>query len=222
MKTKKNHIKIKLNIILSLTLSLILFIATINLSFAITVSPQQIFITSDEITNNNIITKYVFMGTENKETKTISFSIPKDYSSNIFLEKKSITLIKEEKVKIILKNLLNLQSGEHNIKIDILENNENIINSLNDGIYLKFIVPNKNTDEFEEIEKYENNKELNNKQNYEKYVIYLIIIIFFSIIIFTIILIILFSTYKKNKKEKEELDYLNKELERIKNKLKSK
>jgi len=114
-----------------------------NLDFtiAISISPSQIMIPSNLVTSEDreII---IFLELEkNENTRKINFEIPSNYQKQVKINKQSLSITNKGKITLTLKNLEELESGEHNINILLLENKEILENSLNDRISIKIIVP---------------------------------------------------------------------------------
>lgn len=172
---------------------LFLLLLNLNVAKAISISPAQIMIPSNLISEENkeII---IFLELEKSEsTRKINFEIPNQYQKQVRIDKSSLTITNKGKITLTLKNLKNLEPGEHNIDINLLENKETIKNSLNNMISIKVIVP-------ENIPINNNNTTLKKEENeFTTFFIIIAIALCITIIILTTFLLKHLNLIKKEK-----------------------
>lgn len=202
-------------------LVLALFIALSADISALTITPAQIFIPSERVANDDRIITETYISPEKGESqRTISFKIPSEYSNYISITPKSTVVSIEERVEILLKDLKKLESGEYNVEIQVLENRKPLQNSLNDKIFLKIVVPEKN-----QVSTPETNED---KKPIDMIFISITSISVVAILGITLVLLKMINDRKKRKsekakkKEEEDLIFLTQEIERISKKISEK
>lgn len=190
---------------------------------ALTITPAQIFIPSERVANDDRIITETYISPEKGETqRTISFKIPSEYSNYISITPKSTVVSIEERVEILLKDLKKLESGEYNVEIQVLENRKPLQNSLNDKIFLKIVVPEKDPTSTNTLETNEEKKPM------DMIFISITSISVVAILGITLVLLKMINERKKRKQEKakkkeeEDLVFLTQEIERISKKISEK
>lgn len=162
-----------------------------ELAQALTVSPVQIMIPSNLIKEETKKINIFLELEEGETTRNIRLDIPDKYQEYIFFNKNKITLRNKIKIELKLKKLNELEPGEHNINIDIKENQEIIKDSINNKIQIKAIVPQ------------DNKKTKNDQKEEEDITAFIVLAAVFSIIIIviTLFLIIKLDSIRKQKIE---------------------
>jgi hypothetical protein len=221
MKKTKRGAAIFLPMVFFLILSAVLFVQPVS---AVTLSTSQIFISSEKIKTEKVISASVYISPEaNEPSRKITFSVPDEFSENIIITPNPVKVSREEKIEIILKNTENMKAGENNIEIKLLEDRKELKGSLNNRLFIKVIIP--------EIEK--TPEEIKKKKELGEQI--------FAAIAISIVLLIVFSTVftithlLKRKREKindilsdpkkcddKDIKELMKEIERVTKKIKEK